>query len=77
MCNIAIGEQIEFCSPGNAYDGTPCIVVDDKHVEYGDERWSLTGLAKYLLGIRKAIAGPKYFKYNGEWLNTIRHRLES
>ena len=76
MCNIAIGEQIEFCSPGNPHNGALCTVVDDKHVEYGDERWSLTGLAKYLLGITKAIAGPKYFKYNGEWLNTIRHRYE-
>ena len=50
-------------------------VVDDKHVEYDARRWSLTALAKHLLGVKWAMAGPRYFKYNGEWLNDIRHRL--
>lgn len=77
MCNIAIGERIEFCCPGNEHDGELCIVVDDKHVEYDNKRWSLTALAKYLLNVKWAMAGPKYFKYKGEWLNTIRHRLEA
>ena len=36
---------------------------------------SLTALAKLLSGIKYSIAGPKFFKYNGEWLNDIRHRL--
>ena len=75
MCNIAIGEQIEFCCNGNDNTGTLCEVVDDKHVHYNGETWSLTALAKHLTGIKSAIAGPKYFKYKGEWLNTIRHRL--
>ena len=30
---------------------------------------------KHLTGVKSAIAGPKYFKYKGEWLNSIRHRL--
>ena len=75
MCNIAIGEQIEFCCNGNDNTGTLCEVVDDKHVSYNGEAWSLTALAKHLTGVKSAIAGPKYFKYKGEWLNTIRHRL--
>jgi len=75
MCNIAIGELIEFCCPGHEYDGVQCTVVDDKHVEYDGKRWSLTALAKHLLGVKWAMAGPKYFKYKGEWLNTIRHQL--
>lgn len=75
MCNIAIGEQIEFCCAGNEHNGTQCTVVDDKHVEYDDQQWSLTALAKHLLGTKGAIAGPRYFKYKGEWLNDIRHRL--
>ena len=50
-------------------------VVDDKHVEYDGRRRSLTALAKHLLGVKWAMAGPRYFKYNGEWLNDIRHRL--
>ena len=73
-CGIAIGEQIEFCAQGYEYSGTLCKVVDDKHVAYDGENWSLTALAKHLTGIRSSIAGPRYFKYKGEWLNDIRHR---
>lgn len=75
-CNIAIGEKIEFYCVGNLHTGTLCEVVDDKHVSYNGETWSLTSLAQYLTGVKSAVAGPKYFKYKGEWLNTIRHRLE-
>lgn len=74
-CGINIGEQIEFCCNGSDNTGTLCVVVDDKHVSYNGETWSLTALAKYLTGVKSAIAGPKYFKYKGEWLNSIRHRL--
>ncbi len=74
MCNIAVGEQIEFCCVGNEHTGTLCTVVNDKHVEYDDQQWSLTALAKHLLGTKGAIAGPRYFKYKGEWLNDIRRR---
>ena len=74
-CGIAIGEQIEFSCKGNEYSGTICTVIDDKHVKYDGDTWSLTALAKHLTGVKSAIAGPKYFKYKGEWLNTIRHRL--
>ena len=77
MCNIAIGEQIEFCYNGCEKSGTLCTVADDKHVEYEGETWSLTALAKHLLGdVKWALAGPRYFKYKGEWLNDIRNRLE-
>lgn len=75
MCNIAIGEQIEFCSAGCEHDGVRCTVTDDKHVEYDGRRWSLTALAKHLLGVKWAMAGPRYFKYKGEWLNVIRQRM--
>lgn len=74
-CGIAIGEQIEFCCNENDHTETLCEVVDDKHVKYNGETWSLTALAKHLTGTKNAIAGPKYFKYKGEWLNDIRHRL--
>ena len=74
-CGIAIGEQIEFYCRGNDYTGTLCTVADDKHVEYDGEQWSLTALAKHFLGVKWAMAGPKYFKYKGEWLNSIRQRL--
>ena len=74
-CGINIGDQIEFFCNDNINTGTLCAVVDDKHVKYNGEIWSLTALAKYLTGTKSAIAGPRYFKYNGEWLNDIRHRL--
>ena len=74
-CDIAVGEQIEFFCNGNDHTGELCEVVDDKHVSYNGETWSLTALAKHLTGVKSAIAGPKYFKYKGEWLNTIRHCL--
>ena len=75
ICNIAIGEQIEFCCPGNEHNGEMFVVADDKHVTYKNEAWSMTALAKELLHSKWALAGPKYFKYKGEWLNDIRHRL--
>ena len=73
VCNIAIGDQIEFSCTGNENDGTICTVVDDKHVAYQDETWSLTALAQFFTG-KKPLAGPRYFKYKGEWLNDIRNR---
>lgn len=75
-CNISVDEQIEFCCAGNEHSGELCTVHDDKHVKYNGEIWSLTGLAKFLSGVRSSIAGPKYFKYKGEWLNDIRARAE-
>lgn len=74
MCNIAAGEEIEFCCAGNEYSGTICKVVDDKHIEYNGQNWSLTALAKHFLNVKWALAGPRYFKYKGEWLNDIRRK---
>ncbi len=75
LCNIALGEPIEFCYAGNEHSGTICTVHDDKHVVYNGEAWSLTALAKSFLDTNNSIAGPMYFKYKGEWLNDLRHRL--
>lgn len=44
-------------------------------VIFNGKRMYLTGLAKKLLSKRTGIAGPRYFKYKGEFLNDIRHRL--
>ena len=75
MCNIAVGEEIEFWRSATEPSGIMCTVADDKHVEYDGQKWSLTALAKHLLGIKGAIAGPRYFKYKGEWLNDIRQSV--
>lgn len=37
MCNIAVGEQIEFCCAGNEHSGELFEVADDKHVTYNGE----------------------------------------
>lgn len=75
MCGIGEGAQITFCCNGNVHDGEICTVVDDKHVSYDGQVWSLTALAQYLTGSKWKPAGPKYFKYNGEWLNDLRRRM--
>lgn len=73
-CQIPVGATLEFCN-GNV-SGIFCRVVDDRKVEYQGKKMYLTSLAKLLVGRKTPIAGPRYFKYNGEWLNDIRHRLE-
>lgn len=70
-CQIPVGDYIEY------YDDSAikAKVIDDRNVEYNGETMSLTALAKLLSGKKYSIAGPKFFKYKGEWLNDIRHRL--
>lgn len=75
MCNIAVGEQVEFWRNINEPSGMLFSVVDDKHVEYEGKPWSLSALAKHLLGKKGEFAGPQFFKYKGEWLNDIRNRI--
>ncbi|MBQ6480369.1 MAG: DUF2924 domain-containing protein, partial [Anaerolineaceae bacterium] len=72
MCNIAPGEEIEYCYKPEI----KCTVVDDKQVEYQGQKYSLSALAQILTGSKWSVAGPRYFKYKGEWLNDIRHRME-
>jgi len=56
-----------------------CTVVGEKHVEYQGEHFSLTALAKKLLGYAAttAIQGPLYFTYKDEILTDLRERIES
>ena len=63
-CNIQPGEEIE------------CTVVDDKHIRFDGELYSLSKLATKLTNSKWTVQGPRYFKYNGEWLNDIRRRME-
>lgn len=75
-CNIPIGATITYVNRGNANSGTQCVVVDDKNVEYQGRRMSLSALATELTGGKWSVAGPRYFKYNGEWLNVLRAKAE-
>lgn len=70
-CQIPVGAEIEY------YDNPDikCKVVSDRKVEYQGKEMSLTAAAKIISGKKYSIAGPKFFKYKGEWLNDIRHRI--
>lgn len=75
-CNIPVGANITYFNRGKANSGLECVVVDDKAVEYQGKKYSLSALATELSGSKHGVAGPRYFKYKGEWLNTIRARVE-
>ena len=76
MCKIPVGATITFVHQGNSNSGAKCVVVDDKSVEYQGRVLSLSALATELTGSKWGVAGPRYFKYNGEWLNDIRAKAE-
>ena len=76
MCDIPVGAELEFWPTANEGSGIFCKVADDRHVEYNGEIQSMTALATYLLKSKWSVAGPRYFKYKGEWLNSIRARME-
>ena len=74
-CNISAGEFVSwYDDPDMQFK-----VLDEKTVEYKGKPFSLSALAALILGKdgSAGVAGPRYFKYKGEWLNEIRHRLES
>ena len=75
-CKIPVGATITFIHQGNANSGTQCTVVDDKTVEYQGRKLSLSALATELIGSKWGVAGPRYFKYNGVWLNELRAKEE-
>ena len=75
IVQIPVGATIEYCDKADEKSGLTCTVVDDHNVEYDGKKWSLSGLASMLTQSKWGVAGPRYFKYNGEWLNNIRKRM--
>ena len=75
LCQIPVGATIEYCNRADEKSGLTVTVADDHNVEYQGKKWSLSALATMLTQSKWGVAGPRYFKYNGEWLNDIRHRL--
>lgn len=75
LCEIPIGATIEYSNRADEKSGLTCTVVNDHQVEYQGKKWSLSALATMLTKSKWGVAGPRYFKYNGEWLNDIRKRL--
>lgn len=75
-CEIPYGSTLDFWYTSTKPSDIRCTVLDDHHVEYEGDVYTLSGLAGMLLD-RESVRGTSYFKYNGEWLNTIRERIEN
>ena len=75
-CNIPVGAVLTYINHGKPNSGTECVVVDDKTVEYQGKHYSLSALATELSDSKHGVAGPRYFKYKGEWLNAIRAKID-
>ncbi len=71
-CDITVGETVEFFNSNNPNNGASAVVIDDKHVQYNGETWTLSSLAKELLGTTASTPGPDYFVYKGKKINDIR-----
>lgn len=76
MCNIQPGDSIEFSNQASPNNGVLCEVLNDREIRYNGKTWSLSGLAQSLSNCKYSVAGPRYFKYHGEWLNDLRQRIE-
>jgi len=72
MCGIEIGEVV--CSL--EFPDVKCVVVDDKHISYNGEVYSMSTLGSKLLGWKHSCTGPLHFTYKGEIVDTLRRRLE-
>ena len=73
-CHIQPGEYVTWSDdPEMQFK-----VLDEKTVDYKGKSFTLSGLAALLLGKSSSagVAGPRFFKYKGESLNDLRHRLE-
>lgn len=75
LVQIEPGEEVEFWYTAQRCSGIKCKVVDSKHIEYEGQSYSLTSFATMMLKAKHNVAGPRYFKYKGEWLGDIRDRL--
>lgn len=76
MIGISPGEQVEFWYTTQQSSGIMCTVADERHIEVDGQRYTLTAFAEKMTAPGYSIAGTRYFKYNGEWLNDIRKRLD-
>ncbi len=77
LVKIPVGAEIEFYCKDNPHSGEKAYVVDSKHVTYGGETYTLSALAKILIGTKSAVAGPRFFRYRGEILAERRQRMEN
>ena len=75
LVDIVPGEEVEFWYTAQRNSEIKCKVVDSKHIEYDGNIYSLSSFATMMTKSKHGVAGPRYFKYKGEWLNDLRDRL--
>lgn len=68
LCGIKVGERINYVRD----ESITAVVVDDNHVEFEGEIYSLSKLARILLKTNYPAQGPIYFLYNGVLLDELR-----
>lgn len=71
-CGIPAGAELVYVDDSSV----KVTVVDDRHIQFGDETTSLSALAQHLKGFDHPVQGTLWFKYNGEVLADLRERLE-
>ena len=71
-CGIPVGSEVCFIEDPSI----KAIVLDDRHIQYGNQTTSLSALAKELKHFDHQVQGTLWFSYNGEVLNDLRLRLE-
>ena len=72
-CQLKDGDELEFVNDPSI----KCYVAGNKKVLYEDNEYSLSALAKKLLGVDYGVAGPHYFTYKGKLLCDLREEMES
>ncbi len=71
-CGIPVGAELTFVQDSSIR----CTVADERRVSYQGQIYSMSGLAKKLLGRKSAVHGTLHFTYEGELLTDRRNRLE-
>lgn len=69
---IGVGSKLTFVNDKSI----EVTVLDGRHVKFGEETTSISGLAERLMN-SKSLQGTKYFKYKGEILTDYRDRIDA
>ncbi len=71
MCDLKEGDELTFINDKSI----KCYVKNEKKVIYNNVEYSLSSLAKLLLGTNYSVAGTHYFAYKDEKLCDLREKL--
>ncbi|MGL4563224.1 MAG: GIY-YIG nuclease family protein [Brevinema sp.] len=72
MIGLKEGYELTFSRNENI----KCVIASDSTVEYQEQIYSLSGLAKELLGKPYGVQGPAFWMYQGKLLTEMRRELE-